>query len=752
VDQCPPTIAVQSPNGGERFSIASAQTIRWSATDLAGIAANSIRIDLSTDGGANWSPMIASGLANSGSHPWSVNALPTIKALVRIAATDNLGNEGSDVSDSLFTILQPSQSSLTLNTAEGGRIHMRDQSLSAKVVNKAPIGTPAIPPTGKVELYDGATLLASGMIGADGSITFADVKLPIGSHALKAKYLGDAAHEPSEIAAAADYVVKGELKVTMKGNGTAAQVGSPTISVPANQTRFFYYLKGDKPMWTLVPTTALEFKRNRVKSIQLGADFLSPLRTKVSPYADRGPGRDADPTDGADGNDSLEVVFEHFLPLADLCAKQLREGNDRDGNTRIQLTWADSNLAGLQAIVYRKGFGNYPMYDKGTTPGSIPTVDSTDTPTTLAGKGWTLTDVKKSGDFDEPTARDFYYYVAFAVDSVQNWHSKPSPVTVGTLNYHLGDVACADCSSGKPGDNLVTTLDINMLNAYYGMSGSAIGNVRFLDIGPTTGTSVHDRPVVDGLINFEDLSLASINAQPVANGGASRARPAASGSDAVELIVPESAPVGGELAVRVKFAGTGRMQALSVGLSWDPMVVEPVGHSAGDVVLAQGGLVFSPAPGTVDGASFAGAGNGLVGEGDFAIVRFRVKKAGDARIDVARIEGRDVENREVEVPFALSRIQAKAYTTAFAPAMPNPFNQRTTFRFTLAKSGRADLEVYSVDGRRVRTLTSGVREAGEFSLEWDGRDDAGRGLSEGVYFARLVTAQGTHTRVVTYLK
>jgi flagellar hook assembly protein FlgD len=57
-----------------------------------------------------------------------------------------------------------------------------------------------------------------------------------------------------------------------------------------------------------------------------------------------------------------------------------------------------------------------------------------------------------------------------------------------------------------------------------------------------------------------------------------------------------------------------------------------------------------------------------------------------------------------------------------------------------------------VDGRRVRTITSGLRDAGEYRLEWNGADDSGHRIAPGVYYARLVTAQGRFTRVVTRLE
>ena len=94
----------------------------------------------------------------------------------------------------------------------------------------------------------------------------------------------------------------------------------------------------------------------------------------------------------------------------------------------------------------------------------------------------------------------------------------------------------------------------------------------------------------------------------------------------------------------------------------------------------------------------------------------------------------------------------RTFVTAFAPAMPNPFGRTTMFAFSLAKAGRTDLEVFSVDGRRVRTMVSGTQAAGEHRVEWNGTDDSGRPLAAGVYYARLVTPQGSFTRVVTYLR
>jgi hypothetical protein len=68
---------------------------------------------------------------------------------------------------------------------------------------------------------------------------------------------------------------------------------------------------------------------------------------------------------------------------------------------------------------------------------------------------------------------------------------------------------------------------------------------------------------------------------------------------------------------------------------------------------------------------------------------------------------------------------------------PNPFNPSTTLRFEMASAGAARLEVFSIDGRRLRTLVDENLEAGQHERVWDGRDSTGRRMASGVYFAQF---------------
>ena len=82
---------------------------------------------------------------------------------------------------------------------------------------------------------------------------------------------------------------------------------------------------------------------------------------------------------------------------------------------------------------------------------------------------------------------------------------------------------------------------------------------------------------------------------------------------------------------------------------------------------------------------------------------------------------------------------AEAAQTSFALLQnyPNPANPTTRITFTLPQKAHVTLEIYNLLGQRVRTLVEGAREAGSYSIVWDGRDERGRVVSSGVYFYRL---------------
>ncbi len=83
---------------------------------------------------------------------------------------------------------------------------------------------------------------------------------------------------------------------------------------------------------------------------------------------------------------------------------------------------------------------------------------------------------------------------------------------------------------------------------------------------------------------------------------------------------------------------------------------------------------------------------------------------------------------------------------------PNPFNPGTRVRYQIDKPGTLTISVYDVRGRRIRELFRADRAAIDGFVDWDGRDDLGRGVTAGVYFVRLETLSGKATKKAIMLK
>jgi len=97
-----PSIFVVQPNGGQTLDAGTQVNIFWST---GGSSIGSVRLSLSTDGGATWPTIIAPNEANDGVFSWTVPDLATTRGRIK---AEGLGTGGvlvaSDVSDTDFTI------------------------------------------------------------------------------------------------------------------------------------------------------------------------------------------------------------------------------------------------------------------------------------------------------------------------------------------------------------------------------------------------------------------------------------------------------------------------------------------------------------------------------------------------------------------------------------------------------------------------------------------------------------------------
>ena len=86
------------------------------------------------------------------------------------------------------------------------------------------------------------------------------------------------------------------------------------------------------------------------------------------------------------------------------------------------------------------------------------------------------------------------------------------------------------------------------------------------------------------------------------------------------------------------------------------------------------------------------------------------------------------------------------------PNYPNPFNARTSFKYEIPVASQVRIEVCNVLGRKVKTLINEKKEAGFYTVFWDGIDDRGESVVSGIYFYSLITNKGKMTRKMVVVR
>ncbi|UCC78520.1 MAG: T9SS type A sorting domain-containing protein [Candidatus Zixiibacteriota bacterium] len=83
---------------------------------------------------------------------------------------------------------------------------------------------------------------------------------------------------------------------------------------------------------------------------------------------------------------------------------------------------------------------------------------------------------------------------------------------------------------------------------------------------------------------------------------------------------------------------------------------------------------------------------------------------------------------------------------------PNPFNSQTNIRFSIPDESSVKVDIFDTLGRKVRSLLDNQLQAGEHTINWDGRSGSGERMSSGVYFYNLKTDTFEDSKKMVILK
>lgn len=86
------------------------------------------------------------------------------------------------------------------------------------------------------------------------------------------------------------------------------------------------------------------------------------------------------------------------------------------------------------------------------------------------------------------------------------------------------------------------------------------------------------------------------------------------------------------------------------------------------------------------------------------------------------------------------------------PTYPNPFSDNTLFSYKMENSEHAKLEVYDTAGKIIKILVNEQKPPGIYSIAWDGKDEAGKKLPNGIYYIRLIVNSFTETQKVILVR
>ncbi|USN53967.1 MAG: T9SS type A sorting domain-containing protein [Candidatus Nomurabacteria bacterium] len=100
--------------------------------------------------------------------------------------------------------------------------------------------------------------------------------------------------------------------------------------------------------------------------------------------------------------------------------------------------------------------------------------------------------------------------------------------------------------------------------------------------------------------------------------------------------------------------------------------------------------------------------------------------------------------------------ETQAHRLSLSNIQPNPIGQSGLIHFNVpginGEKSPLTMAIYDVTGRRVRTLVSGEMQSGPQVAIWDGRDDSGKALANGIYWCQIQCKNNRATKKLAVIR
>ena len=748
------TLTVTAPNGGEVWLGNSVQDITWTSTG----SVEAVKIEYSLDGGLTWT-VVTTQAPNTGTYAWTVPDASTAQAVVRIS--DAADGTPQDVSDAVFTI---QGASLTLTAPNGGESWSAGESQTISWTTTGTIDAVDL----EYSVDNGQTwnALADG-VSNTGSYVW---QVPdVNTTAARVRVSDAADGQPSDVSDGPFSISGSSLTLVAPNGGEVWSLGE-TRTISWNSTGninavSLEYTLDDGQSWTPIVSGI-----NNTGSYVWTIPDVNSDQARVRIF------------DAADGQPSDVSDSLFTLSGASLTVTSPNGGEIWFDGTVQTITWQFSGLINTVNIEYSLDGGQTwitavsNLANTGSHPWVVPPVESQQVLLRVSDAADGQPSDVSDGVFTiqiskvtvlEPNGGEVWFSGAtqtirwnsvglignvnidYSLDNGLTWQIIVANIeNDGSHSWEVPEVATEtalirvrdavdlnrDDVSDAPFTIARTALQVTAPNGgeilvaerTLQVTWTTVGAIDSVDLGFSPDNGATWQPIAGPIANKGHYAWSVPNVRTDA--GLVRISDAADGvpadvSDAVFSIIASTltvtAPNGGEV-----WPAGGEET-----ITW---------HSTG--VIDSVGLEYS----LDNGQTWRSIVSATANDGTY---RWRLP---NNTSEVARVRVFDAADGtpvdESDDAFAirvLTDVPVKRETSrtperfALLQNYPNPFNLDTTIPFAVPRRTTVTLAVFSVDGKRVRTLFDGELTPGSYTAHWDGRDAFGRVVASGIYLYRI---------------
>ena len=109
---------------------------------------------------------------------------------------------------------------------------------------------------------------------------------------------------------------------------------------------------------------------------------------------------------------------------------------------------------------------------------------------------------------------------------------------------------------------------------------------------------------------------------------------------------------------------------------------------------------------------------------------------------------RKIAKRQTTSISTKENLRKKIYLQVY----PNPFNSEITIKYSLNSRSFVEMEIYNINGQKIKTLLKEEKAIGKHEIKWDGTTNSGSGSNSGIYFCKIKADNRQRTQRLLLLK